>query len=105
MVHAGIYPVPSLNIYNLYSHETDRTMFHVSDLISECGKGFYGEVCTSVCSERNCYNNEICNFQTGRCVGGCQDGWNGTTCTSGEYTLVVFFNFILNIIIILKITI
>ena len=68
---------------------------------TECAKGFYGEGCTSVCSERNCYTNEICNFQTGRCVDGCHAGWEGSTCTSGEYSLVVFFKIIFDIIIIL----
>ena len=53
--------------------------------ISECAKGVYGEGCTSVCSNRNCYNDDICDFQTGRCVDGCQAGWEGTTCTSGDY--------------------
>nr|XP_022304108.1 neurogenic locus notch homolog protein 2-like [Crassostrea virginica] len=45
----------------------------------ECPQGFYGRDCVYNCSE-NCNVTRRCDRFTGKCEGGCKQGWTGTTC-------------------------
>ena len=42
-----------------------------------CASGTFGEDCKNYC---HCMNNEPCDPVSGRCHGGCSDGWSGPTC-------------------------
>ncbi|KAL3879926.1 hypothetical protein ACJMK2_032202 [Sinanodonta woodiana] len=54
----------------------------------ECRRGMYGSGCNETCG--NCYKgNNSCSLIDGRCMEGCEAGWNGETCkfecNSGTY--------------------
>lgn len=46
-----------------------------------CSSGYFGLDCKSSCS-RNCIHNEPCNYISGVCPSGCQDGFVGAQCKS-----------------------
>lgn len=48
-----------------------------------CEYGFYGQNCNMTCGW--CVKGkEECHVVTGKCVNGCQKGYEGTTCAKGE---------------------
>ncbi|XP_076114506.1 uncharacterized protein LOC143082356 [Mytilus galloprovincialis] len=55
--------------------------------IIECNNGSFGKDCLEQCSA-NCWNTK-CNHVTGKCVGGCKDGWQAfncsKTCPNGQF--------------------
>ena len=48
-----------------------------------CAKGRYGKNCTGRCSA-NCVDG-ACDHVDGRCVQGCNPGYQGTTCSNGIF--------------------
>ncbi|XP_046345015.2 uncharacterized protein LOC124125703 isoform X4 [Haliotis rufescens] len=47
-----------------------------------CVFGGYGRNCNGRCPDRHCKgDNSSCAHVTGKCVEGCEAGWNGTDCT------------------------
>ncbi len=54
-------------------------------LVSVCSVGSYGTNCEKLCSDRHCKgDNSSCDHVTGRCVGGCEAGWDGTDCSESK---------------------
>ncbi|GIY08566.1 hypothetical protein CEXT_349311 [Caerostris extrusa] len=45
--------------------------------VSHCPLGTYGTKCKNVC---HCAENDYCDFISGRCYLGCENGWEGPTC-------------------------
>lgn len=59
-------------------------MFHhycLSALV--CESGHFGKDCRERCSG-NCLNNETCDYVSGKCSSGCQDGYTGTLCKKSK---------------------
>ena len=52
-------------------------------ILAACPSGRYGYNCQENCSS-NCGVLERCDRVTGQCEGGCQLGWKGTTCDTGN---------------------
>lgn len=52
-------------------------------IFTECNDGSYGKDCLEKCSE-NCWNTK-CNHVTGKCIGGCKDGWRGFNCSQSMF--------------------
>lgn len=50
-----------------------------------CALGRYGQNCSEGCSA-NCLNPQ-CNHETGECIDGCKDGWQGFNCTHSVFLL------------------
>ena len=48
----------------------------------ECEGGRYGQDCALLCG--HCVNNEQCHHFDGRCLNGCQPGFQGDNCTQGN---------------------
>ena len=49
---------------------------------TECAGGWYGQDCALLCGQ--CLNNEQCHHIDGRCLNGCQPGFQGDYCTHGK---------------------
>ena len=47
-----------------------------------CQMNSYGYNCVEKCS-KHCFDPQRCDRVTGKCEGGCQVGWKGTTCDTG----------------------
>lgn len=47
-----------------------------------CSNGKFGINCTHTCSAF-CKENTSCNYITGECDEGCQEGWSGPLCGKG----------------------
>lgn len=46
-----------------------------------CSLGHYGMNCRKQCSG-HCINNVLCDHVSGECMGGCTDGYIGTSCNN-----------------------
>ncbi|XP_062571417.1 platelet endothelial aggregation receptor 1-like [Saccostrea cucullata] len=68
-----------------------------SDAGSICCAGFYGELCSKICSP-NCFNN-FCDSKDGNCTEGCKSEWTGEKCDVKSLINTSNFNFELLIII------
>lgn len=62
----------------------------------ECTPMYFGLDCKERCSS-HCKNNEPCNHVSGRCPGGCQDGYIDEYCNSCKKYTLSFYNDILHI--------
>lgn len=56
-------------------------------ITTACTEGFYGEACSSTCG--NCLNNDTCYGNTGKCAKGCDAGWKGDVCKTGEVHMII----------------
>jgi hypothetical protein len=54
--------------------------------VTVCDNGYYGSQCKMICSARHCKLSSGCVFTTGKCDGGCQDGWTGIDCSKTNVT-------------------
>ena len=51
----------------------------------ECPTGFYGNECTQICSDHCAGDQNSCHHVNGTCDLGCDPGYQGSSCTQGEY--------------------
>lgn len=59
----------------------------VSISITACDNMTYGLECAKSCSR--CRNGTSCNYKTGNCDQGCDEGKFGNMCQFGEYIFIV----------------
>ena len=60
---------------------------------SACESPRFGRNCKNYCY---CFNNQACDHVSGSCPGGgCQKGWEGTSCSAGLYWISLFCQFII----------
>ena len=52
--------------------------------VTECPSS-YGKDCKGLCSKRHCYGNSECDHVTGKCVNGCDRGYESLDCTKRTY--------------------
>lgn len=57
--------------------------------VSECLNQTYGIECQQKCG--NCNNEEPCNHVNGSCLNGCDRGWYGEKCNSGNLKICLYF--------------
>ena len=51
-------------------------------VFTECETGYFGRNCTEVCGF--CIDGEPCHNVEGTCKNGCDQGYQGLTCTEGN---------------------
>lgn len=56
---------------------------YVEKIVTECSLGWFGPYCESRCS-KNCEIPGRCDWITGQCEGGCQDGWENPACDKSK---------------------
>ena len=52
-------------------------------LLTECNPGTYGENCKESCGY--CKDRQACDITNGTCPTGCQAGYGGDICKTGEF--------------------
>lgn len=55
-------------------------------LILTACEGEYGLNCNKVCGL--CYGNEQCDYENGACPNGCEDGYKGSKCKTGNKKVI-----------------
>lgn len=51
-------------------------------MLSDCTNHMYGENCSISCG--NCFAREQCDHINGTCMNGCDNGFQGYSCTEGN---------------------
>lgn len=54
-------------------------------ILTAC-EGEYGLNCNKVCGV--CYGNEQCDYENGACPNGCEDGYKGSKCKTGNTKVI-----------------
>ena len=69
---------------SLQNHFNEHTLIWTKDNFSiiVCSDGTYGLECQYNCGY--CINQEVCNKTNGTCHNGCQEGFSGATCHTGN---------------------
>ena len=58
------------------------------NMFIECSLGSYGENCMETCG--NCLFGQFCDIASGQCPSGCEAGWGGLVCKTGEWRVLSY---------------
>ena len=59
-------------------------MNHCDLTITECSESRYGQGCSKLCNKRKCIGERSCDHVTGKCLQGCDRGYQSEDCTNSR---------------------
>ncbi|XP_041379216.1 uncharacterized protein LOC121391773 [Gigantopelta aegis] len=104
-IASGVVPTVDVDVDEIRS----KWFQHMDAMRGECSSGRYGMNCQFTCGK--CKTSESCDTVTGRCIGGCLDGFQGHLCKEAlpqkTYVLaittgILFLLFVMSVFVIIK---